>query len=562
MSLPIRRRVFAVVLVLANSASFAAPQQPLVESIEVRVANIDVVVRDKAGNPVTGLTKDDFELYEDGTKQPITNLYEVRRNADVVPAQPARSDETPSAGTPAAPVEQRPRKLILFVDSFSLQPSRKAPILAAVEKFIDRQMKPEDQAMLVSWRLSVNVVTPFTSDKAAVKNGIATLAETPRGPDEVTKLKSDIQELIRIALSGSRMMSMDEAHAKSLQLVDAYAADLILREDELLNDLGRMSSTLAGVEGKKVLVFAGENLPEHPGAELYRYVNAQFAAYLSRNGNPLDMQEVMGVTGNRMQQTITKVASQAGAYGVTIYTIDAADMNSDFSAENGGAPDPSETFSRNANTSAALQTIASITGGVAIANTTNFDLAFDTIGRDLDSYYSLGYKPREKGGSTRRIVVKMKNRAYRVRTPETFILRSSEDQMKDRTIANLYADVPSAWPVAIRTATPKKDGRGIYAIPVQVVMASTLTLLPEGKNLVGGFTLYFVVGNVAGGPSEVMRRPESLRIPATAEVGVRAKPMTFTTTIRVKEGESMLSVGVIDQTSATTGFARLKLIAR
>jgi VWFA-related protein len=416
--------------------------------------------------------------------------------------------------------------------------------------------------MLVSWRLSVNVITPFTSDKAVVRSGIDTLARAARGPDEVTKLKSDIQELIRIASSGSLMMSMDEAHAKSLQLVDAYAADLILREENLLNDLGRMSSTLAGVEGKKVLVFAGENLPEHPGADLYRYVNAQFASYLSRNSNPLDMQVLTGVTGNRMQQTIANVANQAGAYGVTIYTIDAADMNSDFSAANGEAPDLSESFSRNANTAAALQTIASITGGVAIANTTNFDLAFDTIARDLDSYYSLGYKPRESGRNSRRIVVKTKNRTYTVRTPETFILRSSEDQMNDRTIANLYADVPSAWPVAIRTGSPKKDGRGIYEIPVQVAMASTLTLLPEGKDLVGGFVLYFTVGSVAGGPSEVMRRPVPLRIPATAEAGVRAKPMTFRTTIRVKEGESTLSVGVIDQTSATTGFARLKLVAR
>ena len=559
MRLPVRRRAFAVALVLAMSASLAAPQQTLVESIEVRVANVDVVVRDKAGNPVTGLTRDDFEIYEDGTKQPVTNLYEVRRNTGVV--APARAGETPSAESLTAPVEQRPRKLILFVDSFSLQPSRKGPILAALEKFVDRQMGPEDQAMLISWRLRVNVIAPFTSDKAVVKGGIATLARTVRGPDEVSKLKSDIQELIRIALSGSRMMSMADAHAQALQLVDAYAASLASREEQLLNDLGRMSSALAGVEGKKVIVFAGESLPEHPGAELYRYVNLQFAQYMNRS-NTLDLQAVTGLIGNRIQQSIAKVASQAGAYGVTIYTIDPADMNNDFSAESDTAPDSAEAVTRYANTSAALQTMASITGGVAIANTSNFDLAFDTISRDLDSYYSLGYKPRDKGPSTRRIVVKTKNRAYTVRTPETFILRSTEDQMKDRTIANLYTDVPSAWPVAIRTAPPKQDGRGIYAIPVQVVMASTLTLLPEGKNLVGGFVLYFTVGSVEGGPSEVMRRPETLRIPATAEAAVRAKPMTFTTTIRVKQGESMLSVGVIDQTSATTGFARSKLVAR
>ncbi|MGA8810069.1 MAG: hypothetical protein WB973_19540, partial [Thermoanaerobaculia bacterium] len=292
------------------------------------------------------------------------------------------------------------------------------------------------------------------------------------------------------------------------------------------------------------------------------YVEAQYAPFMNRNSNPLDLQMVTGATGNRMQQTITNVANQAGAYGVTIYTIDANDMNSDFSAADNAPSDPSESFTRFANTSAALQTIAAITGGVSISNTSNFDLAFDTIGRDLDSYYSLGYKPRESGRSARKIVVKTRNRTYTVRTPQTFMLRSSEDQMKDRTIANLYADVPGAWPVAIRTKPPKKDGRGIYAIPVQVVMAPTLTLLPEGKDLVGGFVLYFTVGSVAGGPSEVMRRPETLRIPATAEAGVRARPMTFTTTIRVKQGESMLSVGVIDQTSATTGFARLKLVAQ
>ncbi|HEV7570462.1 MAG TPA: VWA domain-containing protein [Thermoanaerobaculia bacterium] len=551
--------MFALALVLANSASFAAPQQTLTESIEVRVANIDVVVRDKAGNPVAGLTKDDFELFEDGTKQPITNFYEVRRNSDVVAAQPTQPGETPSVTTPA---EQRPRKLILFVDNFSLQPSRKGPILAAVEKFIDRHMRPEDQAMLISWRQGVEVVTPFTSDRSVLRNGIATLRRTVRGSDEVTVLKRDIEELIRIAMGNTLMMSMADAHTKSLQLVDAYAGGLILRQDQLLNDLGRMSSTLAGVEGKKVLVFAGENLPEHPGAELYRYVDAQFATLQGRNANPFDFQQVTGLTGNSMQQTIAKVSNQAGAYGVTIYTIDAAEMNNDFSADSDKAPDSVEASARFTNTSSALQTIASITGGVAIANMSNFDLAFDTIARDLDSYYSLGYKPSEKGKSSRRIVVKMKNRAYTVRTPESFTLRSSEDQMKDRTIANLYADVPSAWPVAIRTRPAKKDGRGIYAIPVQVVMASTLTLLPEGKDLAGGFVLYLVVGNVAGGPSEVIRRPETLKIPATAEAGVRAKPMTFTTTIRVKEGESMLSVGVIDQTSATTGFARLKLVAR
>jgi hypothetical protein len=34
------------------------------ETIEVRVTNIDVVVTDKSGKRVTGLTRDDFEVFE------------------------------------------------------------------------------------------------------------------------------------------------------------------------------------------------------------------------------------------------------------------------------------------------------------------------------------------------------------------------------------------------------------------------------------------------------------------------------------------------------------------
>ena len=49
---------------------------------------------------------------------------------------------------------------------------------------------------------------------------------------------------------------------------------------------------------------------------------------------------------------------------------------------------------------------------------------------------------------------------------------------------------------------------------------------------------------------------------ATAEKTVRAKPMMFTTSLRVNSGDSMLSVAIIDQLSGTVGFARMKIAAR
>jgi hypothetical protein len=53
----------AILSLLLFPLSLAAQQQPvpLVETIEVRVMNVEAIVTDRKGNPVRGLTADDFE---------------------------------------------------------------------------------------------------------------------------------------------------------------------------------------------------------------------------------------------------------------------------------------------------------------------------------------------------------------------------------------------------------------------------------------------------------------------------------------------------------------------
>ncbi len=50
---------------------------PLAERIDVTVINVDVMVTDRAGHPVSGLTREDFEVFEDGRPQKITNFYTI-----------------------------------------------------------------------------------------------------------------------------------------------------------------------------------------------------------------------------------------------------------------------------------------------------------------------------------------------------------------------------------------------------------------------------------------------------------------------------------------------------
>ena len=98
-----------------------AAQEKLVESIEVRVVNVDVVVTDRAGNPVTGLTKDDFEILDNGKPQKITNIYEVRPTSEAETLNVAGALEpTTQQAAPLPPREMRARRMVLFIDNSSL----------------------------------------------------------------------------------------------------------------------------------------------------------------------------------------------------------------------------------------------------------------------------------------------------------------------------------------------------------------------------------------------------------------------------------------------------------
>src|SRR5438270_10748277 len=112
-----------ITAVIGFSMGFTAAAslaQEVAESIEVRVVNVDVVVRDRAGKPVTGLTKADFEIFENGQKREITNLYEVRALAPAALSATTTPAAPPVAASPAeTAVEVRPRNIVMFVDNDS-----------------------------------------------------------------------------------------------------------------------------------------------------------------------------------------------------------------------------------------------------------------------------------------------------------------------------------------------------------------------------------------------------------------------------------------------------------
>jgi VWFA-related protein len=556
-----KRLIIAAVIVL--SAAVSPAQQNLTESIEVRVVNVDVVVRDRAGKPVTGLTKADFELYENGEKREITNLYEVRAApTHTVPS--ANKAATPVEPVPApaeAPVEIRPRNIVMFVDNFSLERFRREKVLQSLLKFVDEQLRPQDHVMLVLCTQKVTVITPFTNDRKALRDGVESIKKVGGASNravELDHLKQIVNEYISVAKEGR--LSWRDAYDQSTSAVASHVEEVIFSSRNTLAALGQISATLGGLEGKNVIIFAGAHLPERPGAELYQWLYTTFSPYMSNL--TFSSEGLSGKTGSLQHYSIEDAANQASANNVTLYIIDAADTRDTQSAEITGPIDRTEQFVTFTNTAQAYQTLASISGGLALTNSENFDSVFQTLATDLNSYYSIGFKPSSRVNSTsRQIVVKMKNPEYRFRARETYVAKapSSEDEMGSRVIANLYnADPRSTWPIDLRAGVPEKEGNQ-YRVPFELSFTPAITLLPQESDLVGSFTVYIVVGS-DGRTSKLIKSPHPVKVPIDAEDDFRTKPMTYKAVIMMTPGENTLSVGILDQNSKNSGFAHVKVV--
>src|SRR5437016_2580342 len=169
--LAMRKSIVAAALLLAANA---LGQRKLVETIEVHVVNVDVVVTDREGNRVRGLTKDDFELYEDKRPQTITNFYEARDDV-----RPPAAQAPGSAAAPAPPEQRQHRRFAFFVDNDSLHPTVRKEVIASLHKFVDANFRPGDEASVISFNRAPKIVPPLMSDKASILRAIDNTTASP-----------------------------------------------------------------------------------------------------------------------------------------------------------------------------------------------------------------------------------------------------------------------------------------------------------------------------------------------------------------------------------------------
>jgi VWFA-related protein len=554
------RSLRCLLLLFVAIPSVAAPQTPVVphatESVEVSIVNVDAVVVDKDGKRVQGLRRDDFEIFENGVRQPITNFAEyssapLQQQSGVVTAQ------VPAAAPQPPPSQQR--SIIVFVERFQLPAFRSDPMFAAMKKLLHDSVRPGDRVMVVSWnRGIVGIRQIFTDDLSKVDTALDALARRTVSMyrDQMDDLRQELSTIPDAFGSGRQSIEdsgLDFSREASARMKAQIAMDDEKRKVETLKALMR---SMAGADGKKVLVLATHRLSEYAGAEAYYLAGA----------DRLQPEVQSEFDAKPLMRTLVETAN---ANGVTIYPIYAEGLGSTTmpAADQGNAPRAGAgTFDYRilSNETPMLDFVAKETGGVSAWGSTEVTKLLPQIGDDFDSYYSLAYRATATKAAARKVEVRVKDPSLSVRSRRQFVPKTEITRMEDRVIGALFGIAPrSAFRFAAKSAAPTRTKKKTYLFPltVQVPIAALTPLRGQGDVYNGAFSVYLAWGSTIGGVSDTHHDTQPFSIPAADLDKAKTGHFTYTISVESLTPSLRVALGIYDEVSRDYAVGLINLQA-
>ncbi|SRR5579871_170970 len=383
----------------------AAPDQPAaVIKISTRLVQVNVVVHDKKGEPVTDLKESDFTISEKDAEQKIRYFY--KEDAAQPPQDVPASVEgvvsnrfvTYKSGDKMK-IQQLPDSLtVILIDGLNTKFADQARTREALIRFL-RQLHPGDQVAVYTLSNGLRILHDFTSDTAALLAAI----ERHRAQDSAALGASSYDD----ANTGSDDLDafLDRTNDK---IANFYQAR---RVETTLAALQTIANHLAGVPGRKNLIWLSGGFPIYVGQDVNGgAMNADFQSY-----------------ADEVQRT-WRVMNDVG---LAIYPVDArgllglSDISPSFDAasrakpQRGGGRPAMDSRAQNQaiQTQMTMTELAERTGGRAFMNDNDIAGSVHRAMNDARVSYALFYTPTnsEWDGKFREIKVKVNRPGVDVR---------------------------------------------------------------------------------------------------------------------------------------------------
>lgn len=523
---------------------------PFVDTVDVNVVNIEVYVTDKKGRRIVGLTRDDFELTVDRRPMAISYFYAVEGGEEVTGDDDGlgvrtveRQLQIPGPRSRPVPQDQRLR-LIVFIDNFNIRPFNRNRAIAATRSFLRTRLRPGDEVMLVSYKRSLKLRHNFTSDTNLIAEALFDLeGETGHGTTQDTERNALMRKIYNAT-------DIAQVRGRVTQQAQSIRNDIKLT----LKALNDHVESLAGLPGRKAVLYVSDGLPMRAGADLYEALAEHFP---DETGIRIDLYRF------DMTRQFQGLTQRANANRVTFYTLDAAGLRTftyldAANAHLSGSVNIDQAHFSNLQQS--LRMMADETGGLAILGTNDFGPLLNRVADDFDSYYSLGFTPvGEAVGRYHKVQVRLKDdrKGVVLRYREGYRNKPPATRMNDKVVAALrYGAVSNPLGVEVVTGQAvRQDKDEFHTSFVVKIPIGKLSLLPQGDLYRGRVRLFVGVKDDKGRLAPMHQQVEEIDIPSAEFDKAQQQAYHLEITLIMRSGRQLVAVGVLDEIGATEGVA-------
>jgi VWFA-related protein len=394
--------------------------------VNARSVVVDVVVTDRNGKAVTGLPREEFQVFEDGKPQAIT-FFEQHAGAPTGAAPAAPPPLPPNTFTNVPAAVPADAVNVLLMDALNTPMDDQSYVHKEMVKYLGT-IPPGIRIAVFLLSERLRIVQGFTEDSSALRAAIAHTAANPsNSPLMATAAENDLNQnaVQMIGSMGPAGNAQSASSAASLQefLNEQSNFQSNVRTEWTLEALQQLALYLGGVPGRKNLVW--------------------FSSTFSLCMFAKDREECPYY--DKLKKTLDMLADAQ----VSLYPIEASGLTGGFDGGDASiaprqlyssqqataaysAAVSSAAFARN-NNHLAMDEIARETGGKA---TYNLNGLSESLAADVDNgarYYTLAYTPTNAReiGKERKIQVKLASGRYNLAYRRSYI----EDTPKERRAA-------------------------------------------------------------------------------------------------------------------------------
>jgi VWFA-related protein len=514
---------------------------------------VDAVVRDRRGNPVMDLRKEDFELFEDGVRQTITDVTVIRV------AEPQEVKRVGASRTDAAGVRSTPSFTAIVFDRLS--PEVRAQVARAAHALVDT-LHEDDFAGVFLVDQTLRVVQDYTTDRAALRSALERISVSATGMPELNA--TPVGEP-RIARREGRSQAKTVEEAETNQEFQDFAINALRVGQATRDQWESLAAQQQGYATTGALTAIARGLGLLPGRK---------SVALFAHGLPVP---------DEVFRFYRQMIGEANRHNVTVYSIDAsglrvhsneAETQMRLHGSFAGIGEPTRESGMESGVANAMRTprtnllvLSRDTGGFFTENTNDLARAAARVAEDRRFHYLLSYTPTNTNfdGNWRTLTLRVPGRrGVEVRARSGYLATPAPTSVtfleyEGPALAALdRSPAPADVPLRARALVFPEGETSRIA----VLAATDAAALQFDRNEAGGTyrTDFSILARIVDSDEQVVRKssePYQLTGPAAEMEARRRGTVLFFRQPTLEPGRYTLEVVVHDALARRSGVQRV-----